>query len=195
MDNAQRGKDFASWIQIGEENRCVVAYNKNDPCSKTLYQPGGTGIYVSGEMTQYVRKMQQDPRNLGRWSSCLMWAHPNHKCRLVTAYNIPDSKPEGLMTNYQQIKRHCQRKNIDMEPRELFYHDFSKQCKMWKENGETVGIVLDANKHTLDGRLHSILCGEEIKMLELSHHFWGDKPPNSHVDGTKPISAFLVLIT
>ena len=101
MDYAQRGEDFANWIKIGEDNRCVVAFNKNDTCSHTLYQPGGTGIYISGEMTQYVKKMQQDPRNLGRLCSCLMWLHPNHKCRLVTAYNIPDSKPEGLMTNYQ----------------------------------------------------------------------------------------------
>ena len=49
---------------------------------------------------------------------------------------------------------------------------------------------MDANEHTLDGRLNSILCGEKVRMLELSHHFWGDIPPNSHVDGTKPISAF-----
>ena len=101
MDNAQKGEEFANWIQMGEENRCVVAYNRNDSCSRTLYQPGGTGIHVSGEMVQYVKKMSQDERKLGRWSSCVMWAHPNHKCRLVTAYNIPDSKPEDLMTNYQ----------------------------------------------------------------------------------------------
>lgn len=94
------------------------------------------------------------------------------------------------MTSYQQIKRHCQRKNIDMEPRELFYRDFSKQCRKWKENGETVGTVMDANEHALDGRLNSILYGEKIRMLELSRHFWGDNPPNSHVDGKKPISAF-----
>ena len=68
MDNAERGQDFANWIQIGEENRCIVSYNKNDAYCKTLYQPGGTGIYVSGEMVQYVKKMKGDPRDLGRWT-------------------------------------------------------------------------------------------------------------------------------
>ena len=53
MNNAQKGQDFAGWIQMGEENRCVVSHNRNDSCCKTLYQPGGTGIYVNGEMTQY----------------------------------------------------------------------------------------------------------------------------------------------
>ena len=77
-------------------------------------------MYVSGEMTKYVKKMKVDPHDLGRWSSCLRWAYHNHKCWLVTAYNLPDSKPERLMTNYQQIKRHCLRKNIDLEPRALF---------------------------------------------------------------------------
>ena len=119
-----------------------------------------------------------------------MWAHPNHKCRLVTAYNIPDSKPEGLMTNYQQIKRYCQRNNINMDPRELFYHDFAKQCRRWRESGETVGILMDANEHAIDGRLYSIISSEGIRMVEFSHRFWGDVPPNSHVDGTDPITAF-----
>ena len=68
------------------------------------------------------------------------------------------------MTNYQQIKRYCQKKNIDMDPRELFYHDFAKQCRKWRESGETVGIVMDANEHAIDGRLYSIMCGEGIGM-------------------------------
>ena len=190
MDNAQKGQNFANWIQIGEENRCIVSYNKNDACSKTLYQPGGTGMYVSGEMVQYVKKMKSDPCNLGRWSSCLFWSNPNHKCRLVTAYNLPDSKPKGLMTNYQQLKRHCQRNNIDLEPRSLFYRDFAKQCKKWKSRGETIGIVMDANEHALDGELRKILEGEGIGLMEISHRFWGEKPPNSHVDGSDPIAAF-----
>mgnify|MGYP003324631964 CR=1 FL=1 len=55
------------------------------------------------------------------------------------------------MTIYQQRKRYCQRKNIDMEHRELFYSDFAKQCRKWKDDGETVGVVMDANEHALDG--------------------------------------------
>ena len=32
--------------------------------------------------------------------------------------HLPDSKSEGRMTNYQQSKRYCQRKDIDLEPRD-----------------------------------------------------------------------------
>ena len=32
--------------------------------------------------------------------------------------------------------------------------------------------------------------GKGIDMVEISHRFSGEKPPNSHVDGTDPITAF-----
>ena len=189
MDNTGKGVDFPSWIKHGQECRCIVAYNQNDECSRGLYQPGGTGIYVSGETTQYVKKLGVDPRNLGRWSSVVMYAHPNHRCRLVTAYNLPDTKPRGLMTNYQQIKRYCQNNGVNMSPRELFYHDFARQCRVWRRSGETVCVVMDANEHARDGKLAAMLAQEGVEFREFSHVFWGDKPPNSRVEGTHPVTA------
>ena len=67
MNYAQRGEYFANWIQIGEESRCVLAFNTHDSCSKTLYQPGGTGIYVSGEMTQRSGTRDTVEAALPRW--------------------------------------------------------------------------------------------------------------------------------
>ena len=49
---------------------------------------------------------------------------------------------------------------------------------------------MDANEHALNGELTKIMESEGIEMLEISHKFWGETPPNSHVDGSDPITAF-----
>ena len=49
---------------------------------------------------------------------------------------------------------------------------------------------MDANEHALNGELRKLMEGEGIRIFELCHHFWGETPPNSHVDGTDPITDF-----
>ena len=107
-------------------------------------------------MTQYVKGKSTDFRNLGRWCSMLFWASPEHKTRIVAAYNICDSKPKGLRTQYQQIKRYCQNNKLEEEdPRELFKKDFTNQ--EWKMNGERLCIIMDTNDHIMKSGLVSEL--------------------------------------
>ena len=76
------------------------------------HQPGGTAIAVRGAMTQYAKSKSKDDRGLGRYCSYVFWANPNHKCRVVVAYNVCNGKPKGLKTQYQQITRYCQDNDI-----------------------------------------------------------------------------------
>ena len=191
MDNLKNGNNFQNWMGDGCKSRIVMAYNKHDTNKRVVYQPGGTGIYVQpGIMTQYVKGKSTDFRNLGRWCSMVFWASPEHKTRIVAAYNICDTKPEGSRTQYQQIKRYCQNNELENEdPKELFKKDFSKQCKDWKSNGERLFIIMDTNDHIMTSSLTSKLAEEGIELEEFSHNFWGEKPPNSYVNGSNPIDA------
>ena len=100
-------------------------------------------------------------------------------------YNICKGKPEGLRAQYQQIKREMQRRNIfGIEPRELFIHDFVKQCKMWVKNGDGILMMGDVNDCVLSGTLTKHLK-EEVELEELTCPFWTGKPSVSHINGDK----------
>ena len=62
-----------------------------------------------------------------------------------------NEKPKGLKTQYQQITRYYQDKNIKTPPKELMRRDFAKQCGLWRKNDERLIIIIDANKSTIDG--------------------------------------------
>ena len=109
---------------------------------------------------------------------------------MVSAYNICKGKPKGIRTQYQQIKRYSKNNSMDeIEPRYLFMRDFVKQCGKWVKNGKQRFIIMDGNDHAVDGELTQILSVEGIDLEELSHKFWGDAPPDSHVNGNGPIVA------
>ena len=98
-------------------------------------------------MTQYCRKTTKDPRGLGRYCSAVFYANKGQKFRIVSMYNICKGRTEGLRTQYQQIKREMQRKNIQgVEPRDLFMNDFVKQCKKWVDKGDGLLLIGDVNE-------------------------------------------------
>ena len=80
-------------------------------------------------MAQYAKSSSKDNRKLGRFCSYAFWANPKHKCRVIVAYNICKIKPKGLKTQFQQLTRYCQDKNIKESPRDLLRKDFAKQCR------------------------------------------------------------------
>ena len=61
FDNARRGMNFQNWLGDHGKSKCVMAYNTNDKDIKCFHQPGGTGIRVTGSMTQYCRKLPKIP--------------------------------------------------------------------------------------------------------------------------------------
>ena len=41
---------------------------------------------------------------------------------------------------------------------------------------------MDANKHTINGPLQNMLEAEGVELEEFLHKYWGNKPPNTHVN-------------
>lgn len=56
--NSPKGLKFQDWMGDRGNTKCVMAYNKHNKGSTSLYQPGGTGIRVKGTMTQYFKNLQ-----------------------------------------------------------------------------------------------------------------------------------------
>ena len=161
-----------------------MAYNKNDTEVKSFHQPGGTGIRVTGAMTQYCRKTTTDPRNLGRYCSAVFYANKCQRCRVISMYNICKGRTEGLRTQYQQIKREMQRKGIQgIEPRDLFMYDFVAQCKKWAANGDGLLMIGDVNDDAIKGELTLLLQEEGIDLEEFTQDFWSGDAPASHING------------
>ena len=182
--------NFAKWYeQDKEKTYSVAACNEWDKARTSRHQPGGTAIAVRGAMTQYAKSKSKDDRGLGRYCSYVFWANPNHKCRVVVAYNVCNGKPKGLKTQYQQITRYCQDNNIKQDPKELMRRDFAKQCGIWRTAGERLIIVMDANEHTMDGPLRRMLEAEGVDLKEFSHNYYGHEPPHTFIDGKIPIDA------
>ena len=96
FDNARRGVNFQQWMGDHGKRKCVMAYNTNDKDIKCFHQPGGTGIRVTGSMTQYCRKTTKDSRGLGRFCSAVYYANTCQKFWIISMYNICKGKPEGL---------------------------------------------------------------------------------------------------
>ena len=181
---------FASWYsQDLEKAKCVAACNEYDKARTSRHQPGGTSIAVRGAMTQYATSKSKDPRGLGRYCSYVFWANPQHKCRIVAAYNVCNGKPKGLKTQYQQITRYCQDKGIKESPKDLMRKDFAKQCGLWRKHNEKLIIIMDVNESTMDGPLRKRLEKEGVDLEEFPHRYYGDRPPHTFIDGKIPIDA------
>ncbi len=93
--------NLSAWLRDDiPDVRTHTAHNKNKVVGH--YQPGGTATFAAGELVCYMKQKEEDFRGLGRWCSTLFYSDPNHRTRLVAAYNVGHQSPKGLKTIYQQ---------------------------------------------------------------------------------------------
>ena len=124
---------------------------------------------------------------MGRVASTVFYANRKHRTRVVTAYNLGDSKPKGLKTNYQQQLRYIQDKDLDVDPETMFLLDLYALLKTWKDQGDRILLFIDANSHILKGRLARVLMGRP-GLQEATHKAWpGGVEPNTYLWGKIPI--------
>jgi hypothetical protein len=104
-----------------------TAHNKHKNVAH--HQLGGTATFACKELARYAKECTSDHRGLGQWCSTLFYADPNHKFRLVLAYNVGRHKPQGDSTKYQQQIWHIQNNALDLSPSRLFVMDFIAQLQ------------------------------------------------------------------
>ena len=117
----------------------------------------------------------------------VLWATASHKCIVIVAYNIRSGKSEGLQTQYQQLNIYCQSKNIGTVPKHLFCKDSAAHCGKWRKGGDRLIVIMDANKHTMDGKLRKNVRRQNSGThIFLSQVLEGGPPPNTYINGTIP---------
>ena len=100
-------RNMTSWFKFDRrEAKTITAHNTHENIDAS--QQGGVAQFSCKELSQYAKESEPDFRGLGRWCSWLIYAHPSHKTRLVSAYNLGPSTSNYLGTIYQQHLRYIQ---------------------------------------------------------------------------------------
>ena len=72
--------------------------------SASLYKPGGTGTYVSGDWSGKIVEKGQDAMNMGRWNHFTIQGKNNKKLTIITGYRCgaDNINNKGSTTAYFQ---------------------------------------------------------------------------------------------
>ena len=177
--------NLASWFKDEIHNiKIHTAHNKHENIAH--HQPGGTATFACRELAKYAKERTKDHRGLGRWCSTLFYADPNHKFRLVSAYNVGRQKPRGDSTIFQQQVRYIQNHDLPHSPSRLFIIDFVAQLQAWQRQGNRLLIFIDMNEHILRGHLAKYML--KMGLMEATHTRWGTtNEPHTYFQGTEPI--------
>ena len=179
-----------TWFNEKRHIKATSAHNKHE--TDAVYLPGGTGLIAMFELIKCIKTSCVDFRGLGRWTSWQLSIDPKHKTRVVVAYGIGKSKPQGLTTNYQQHLRYIQNHDMDTNPRRMFEEDLQATLRVWRSQGERLLIFMDVNEHIQKGTFMKKLMNDPyLDLREETHHHWNGAPPNSFVYGNDPIDCVL----
>ena len=137
-------RNMMSWFRFDRrEAKTITAHNTHENISAK--QQGGVAQFACKELSQYTKESEPDFRGLGRWCSWLIYAHPTHKTRLVSAYNLGGGTSSYLGTVYQQHLRYIQQKGLNTTPSQMFMIDFLAMVIKWRRAGERLIIMVDMN--------------------------------------------------
>ena len=163
--------NLASWFKDEiHDIKTHTAHNKHENIAH--HQPGGTATFACRELAKYAKERTKDHRGLGRWCSTLFYADPNHKFRLVSAYNVGRQKPRGDSTIFQQQVRYIQNHDLPHLPSCLFIIDFVAQLQAWQRQGGRLLIFINMNEHILRGH-HLAKYMLKMGLMEATHTRWG----------------------
>lgn len=178
-------QSIASILGMQEPHRSITATNRyQNKLGKKLQ--GGCAVAAAGEICQYVKATTggNDPRQLGRWSSLILQSHPDHRTRIVSAYNVGKGNTKLLGSVYQQQLRYIQTNNLRISPQKLMREDFLSQLQQWLRQGDRILLYMDANEHVVSGPLCSGLA--RLGFTPNGHRLLGSLP-NTHVEGRECI--------
>ena len=184
-------KNMASWFRANREKyRTSIAHNTRDP-AVSVSQPGGIGLIACKELKQYIKDSRGDFRKLGRWNSWIIGQNPEHRTRMVVAYQVAKTTSKRAQnTIVLQHRRYCQHNGINLSPRELFQQDFMTCVNSWLASGERLIIFMDFNEHVLRGKLPRLL--QQAGLEEVSHTRWGGMEPKTFARGSQPIDGIYI---
>jgi len=177
-------QNLTSWFRFDRrEIRTFTSHNVHENIEQS--QQGGVAQFLCKDLCAYARETEPDFRGLGRWCSWVLYAHPSHRTRIVSAYNLGKRTSNYLGTVYQQHLRFIQTRGWDISPYKLFCIDFLAAIIKWQTTGDRLLIFVDMNEHPLKGALSKMMLSTGL--LEATHQHWNGCEPNTHIRGSGPI--------
>ena len=138
-------------FQSQTELKAVAGHNIHEENGRA--QEGGTCLMIFDFLTTVTSELGTDPTGLGRWCWAKFVGKNDHVTRLVSAYQPVRAGKRQLKAVYQQHRRYFRSKGEFQCPRALFRRDLIASVQEWKQAGERVIVMLDANENLARGHL------------------------------------------
>ena len=171
-----------------EPIRSTHSFNKLETDNIGYVQRGGTATVAIDTTSTYVKGSGSDHTQLGRWSYYLLEGAPGHKTRVITAYAPCGSSSSGLSTNWKAQQRYIQQHGIrTRDPKQMFEDDLCAALRQWREQGDRLILMMDANENVYSGKFGQRLSEEGIDLKEAVHAQTKGQGPHTHNRGSQPI--------
>ena len=188
---AGRDRQFHQLFGPGEDRMSRAACNKNDRWPpKSQY--GGTALMAFGRLSGFSGGSGEDETKLGRWS-WIRFKGDGKSVVMVSAYR--PVKPscvrrrgtdlhDHLGTVWEQHVRHFG--DPDVDPRKRFDEDLLAELTRFRDVGDEIILMIDANQHIYDGKFGRALRSD-LQMIDAYFRLYAASAPNSHHTGRNPI--------
>ena len=185
---------MASLLRYGAQPiRSVASHNKReDSKSVGRSQRGGTVTIINEQLCSYVKDSGVDHTGLGRWSWYLLEGEPGYKTRVITAYAPCGDKTSDIATVYKQQWRYIQEKGLKTNPKSMFREDLLHAPRQWKQEGDRLILMMDANENVQTGFMCKQMGEEDIDMVEAVHDQVPGPGPKTWFRGKESIDGIWV---
>ena len=108
----------------------------------------------------------------------------------MSAYAPTGSKASEDASYWKQSLRYIKKKGLKTNPKTMFREDLCKALKNWREAGDRIVLMIDANENVTDHILARMLA--EIGLQEVVHMRTDGPGPKTHVNGSESINGIYV---
>ena len=151
-------------LDMRDGGHCCAAHNIHEKFGMRQY--GGTFIAANPEVSRYFRDMGTDSTGLGRW--CWMRFEGRYTTtRIVMAYQPCQARKFSTESTMAQQRRYWRLKGSKESPRAHFVRDLIQALRTWRNLGEKILLLMDANEDLNGGRLAKALQHPDLAMRDI----------------------------
>lgn len=163
----------------------MVAYNYKDPLAPQN-QIGGCAILSRDQAAHRVCKYGTDQTGMGRWAWTRYAGAGGVHLRIVVGYRPNHRGGKGSVFNQQE--RLLLKEDNLCNPRQAFWDNLRQDLKQWKEKGDQLIVMLDANDNIRSQAVTKELEDSELNLYNVHLLEHGLDTPPTHADGSNPIN-------
>ena len=176
--------NFTKSLNMREGSHCCTGHNTHENFS--LKQQGGTFIASTPTASQFVRDTGTDSTGLGRWSWMKVEGRTS-ATRIICAYQPCITRKRSMSSTIAQQRRYWLLHGLRVCPRVKFREDLFNLLKQWRENGEKLILLMDANENLLSGPIERMLRHPDLDMEDVIRRRSNMDGPATFIRGQRQI--------